>query len=240
MPADICCCCWLSLAKKRRNKKNTVFLPQCLYQGSSATGMWFSGRFVIFLFPVPPLFFFSAMFVSGKFCDGYVVFRKICDFFYFLFLRFSSSPQCLCQGSSATGMWFSGRFVIFLFPVPPLFFFSAMFVSGKFCDGYVVFRKICDFFYFLFLRFSSSSQCLYQGSSATGMWFSGRFVIFLFPVPPLFFFFAMFVSGKFRNGYVVFRKICNFFISCSSAFLLLRNVCVREVLRRVCGFPEDL
>ena len=83
MPADICCCCWLSLAKKRRNKKNTVFLPQCLYQGSSATGMWFSGRFVIFLFPVPPLFFFSAMFVSGKFCDGYVVFRKICDFFLF-------------------------------------------------------------------------------------------------------------------------------------------------------------
>ena len=70
MPADICCCCWLSLAKKRRNKKNTVFLPQCLYQGSSATGMWFSGRFVIFLFPVPPLFFFSAMFVSGKFRDG--------------------------------------------------------------------------------------------------------------------------------------------------------------------------
>ena len=92
MPADICCCCWLSLAKKRRNKKNTVFLPQCLYQGSSATGMWFSGRFVIFLFPVPPLFFFSAMFVSGKFCDRYVVFRKICNFFIscssaFLLLR---------------------------------------------------------------------------------------------------------------------------------------------------------
>ena len=146
-------------------------------------------KICIFLFPVPPLFFFSAMFVSGKFCDGYVVFRKICDFFYFLFLRFSSSPQCLYQGSSATGMLFSGRFVIFLFPVPPLFFFSAMFVSGKFCDGYVVFRKICDFFYFLFLRFSSSPQCLYQGSSATGMWFSGRFIIFSFslssPVPPL-------------------------------------------------------
>lgn len=50
MPADICCCCWLSLAKKRRNKKNTVFLPQCLYQGSSATGMWFFGRFVFFYF----------------------------------------------------------------------------------------------------------------------------------------------------------------------------------------------
>ena len=139
--------------------------------------MWFFGRFVIFLFPVSPLFFFSAMFVSGKFRNGYVVFRKIC---------------------------------IFLFPVPPLFFFSAMFVSGKFCDGYVVFRKICDFFYFLFLRFSSSPQCLYQGSSATGMWFFGRFVIFLFPVSPLFFFSAMFVSGKFRNGYVVFRKICIF------------------------------
>ena len=151
MPADICCCCWLSLAKKRRNKKNTVFLPQCLYQGSSATGMWFSGRFVIFLFPVPPLFFFSAMFVSGKFCDGYVVFRKICDFFYFLFLRFSSSPQCLYQGSSATGMWFSGRFVIFLFPVPPLFFFSAMFVSGKFRDGYAFSGR------FIIFSFSLSS-----------------------------------------------------------------------------------
>ena len=50
MPADICCCCWLSLAKKRRNKKNTVFLPQCLCQGSSATGMWFFGRFVFFYF----------------------------------------------------------------------------------------------------------------------------------------------------------------------------------------------
>ena len=151
MPADICCCCWLSLAKKRRNKKNTVFLPQCLYQGSSATGMWFSGRFVIFLFPVPPLFFFSAMFVSGKFRNGYVVFRKICDFFYFLFLRFSSSPQCLYQGSSATGMWFSGRFVIFLFPVPPLFFFSAMFVSGKFRDGYAFSGR------FIIFSFSLSS-----------------------------------------------------------------------------------
>ena len=119
-------------------------------------------------------------------------------------------PQCLCQGSSATGMWFSGRFVIFLFPVPPLFFFSAMFVSGKFRDGYVVFRKICNFFIFRFFTF----------------------LLFLFS--------AMFVSGKFRDGYMVFRKICNFFISCSSAFLLLRNVCVREVPRWVCGFSEDL
>ena len=156
------------------------------------------------------------MFVSGKFRDGYVVFRKICNFFYFLFLRFSSSPQCLYQGSSATGMWFSGRFVIFLFPVPPLFFFSAMFVSGKFRDGYVVFRKICNFFYFLFLRFSSSPQCLYQGSSATGMWFSGRFVIFLFPVPPLFFFSAMFVSGKFRDGYAFSGRFIIFSFSLSS------------------------
>ena len=99
MPADICCCCWLSLAKKRRNKKNTVFLPQCLYQGSSATGMLFSGRFVIFLFPVPPLFFFSAMFVSGKFRDGYVVFRKVYNFFVsrssaFLFFCFSAPFFC--------------------------------------------------------------------------------------------------------------------------------------------------
>ena len=113
--------------------------------------MWFSGRFVIFLFPFSPLFFFSAMFVSGKFRDGYVVFRKICDFFYFLFLRFSSSPQCLYQGSSATGMLFSGRFVIFLFPVPPLFFFSAMFVSGKFRDGYAFSGR------FIIFSFSLSS-----------------------------------------------------------------------------------
>ena len=153
MPVDICCCCWLSLAKKRRNKKNTVFLPQCLYQGSSATGMWFSGRFVIFLFPVPPLFFFSAMFVSGKFRDGYVVFRKICNFFYFPFLRFSSSPQCLYQGSSATGMWFFGRFVIFSFslssPVPPLLrfpvlpFFSPLFLFFFLCFYIFTFFSAC-------------------------------------------------------------------------------------------------
>ena len=198
MPADICCCCWLSLAKKRRNKKNTVFLPQCLYQGSSATGMLFSGRFVIFLFPVPPLFFFSAMFVSGKFRDG---------------------------------MWFSGRFVIFLFPVPPLFFFSAMFVSGKFRNGYVVFRKICDFFYFLFLRFSSSPQCLCQGSSATGMWFSGRFIIFSFslssPVPPLLRFPVLpFFSPLFLFFFLCFY-IFTFFSACikkNSFVVVLKTV----------------
>ena len=134
MPADICCCCWLSLAKKRRNKKNTVFLPQCLCQGSSATGMWFFGRFVIFLFSVPPLFFFSAMFVSGKFRDGYVVFRKVCNFFIF-------------------------RFFTFL-----LFLFSAMFVSGKFRDGYAVFRKVCNFFisccFYIFTFFSACMKKL--------------------------------------------------------------------------------
>ena len=151
MPADICCCCWLSLAKKRRNKKNTVFLPQCLCQGSSATGMWFFGRFV---------------------------------FFYFLFLRFSSSPRCLYQGSSATGMWFSGRFVIFLFPVPPLFFFSAMFVSGKFRNGYVVFRKVYNFFVFPFLSRSSASPL-----SCSSVFQPPFFVLF-----PLFLYFYIFLS----------------------------------------------
>ncbi len=113
MPADICCCCWLSLAKKRRNKKNTVFLPQCLYQGSSATGMWFSGRFVIFLFPVPPLFFFSAMFVSGKFRDGYVVFRKVYNFFVFPFLSRSSASPLSCSS---------------VFQPPFLFFFLCFYI----------------------------------------------------------------------------------------------------------------
>ncbi len=172
--------------------------PQCLYQGSSATGMWFFGRFV---------------------------------FFYFLFLRFSSSPRCLYQGSSATGMWFSGRFVIFLFPVPPLFFFSAMFVSGKFRNGYVVFRKICDFFYFLFLRFSSSPQCLCQGSSATGMWFSGRFIIFSFslssPVPPLLRFPVLpFFSPLFLFFFLCFY-IFTFFSACikkNSFVVVLKTV----------------
>ncbi len=171
------------------------------------------------------------MFVSGKFRDGYVVFRKICNFFYFLFLRFSSSPQCLYQGSSATGMWFSGRFVIFLFPVPPLFFFSAMFVSGKFRNGYVVFRKICDFFYFLFLRFSSSPQCLCQGSSATGMWFSGRFIIFSFslssPVPPLLRFPVLpFFSPLFLFFFLCFY-IFTFFSACikkNSFVVVLKTV----------------
>ena len=113
MPADICCCCWLSLAKKRRNKKNTVFLPQCLYQGSSATGMWFFGRFVIFLFPVSPLFFFSAMFVSGKFRDGYVVFRKVYNFFVFPFLSRSSASPLSCSS---------------VFQPPFLFFFLCFYI----------------------------------------------------------------------------------------------------------------
>ena len=120
MPADICCCCWLSLAKKRRNKKNTVFLPQCLYQGSSATGMWFSGRFVIFLFPVPPLFFFSAMFVSGKFRDG--------DAFSGRFIIFSFSLSS---------------------PVPPLLrfpvlpFFSPLFLFFFLCFYIFTFFSAC-------------------------------------------------------------------------------------------------
>ena len=184
MPADICCCCWLSLAKKRRNKKNTVFLPQCLYQGSSATGMWFSGRFVIFLFPVPPLFFFSAMFVSGKFRDGYVVFRKICDFFYFLFLRFSSSPQCLCQGSSATGMWFSGRFVIFFISCSSAFLLLRNVCVREIPRRVCVFWKVYNFFVFPFLSRSSASPL-----SCSSVFQPPFFVLF-----PLFLYFYIFLS----------------------------------------------
>ncbi len=184
MPADICCCCWLSLAKKRRNKKNTVFLPQCLYQGSSATGMWFSGRFVIFLFPVPPLFFFSAMFVSGKFCDGYVVFRKICDFFYFLFLRFSSSPQCLYQGSSATGMWFSGRFVIFFISCSSAFLLLRNVCVREIPRRVCVFWKVYNFFVFPFLSRSSASPL-----SCSSVFQPPFFVLF-----PLFLYFYIFLS----------------------------------------------
>ena len=131
MPADICCCCWLSLAKKRRNKKNTVFLPQCLYQGSSATGMWFSGRFVIFLFPVPPLFFFSAMFVSGKFRDGYVVFRKVCNFFVFPFLSRSSASPLSCSS-----VFQPPFFVLF-----PLFLYFYIFLSMYKKNSFVVVLK---------------------------------------------------------------------------------------------------
>ena len=120
MPADICCCCWLSLAKKRRNKKNTVFLPQCLYQGSSATGMWFSGRFVIFLFPVPPLFFFSAMFVSGKFRDGYAFSGR---FIIFSFSLSSPVPPLL------------------RFPVLP--FFSPLFLFFFLCFHIFTFFSAC-------------------------------------------------------------------------------------------------
>ena len=120
MPADICCCCWLSLAKKRRNKKNTVFLPQCLYQGSSATGMWFSGRFVIFLFPVPPLFFFSAMFVSGKFRDGYAFSGR---FIIFSFSLSSPVPPLL------------------RFPVLP--FFSPLFLFFFLCFYIFTFFSAC-------------------------------------------------------------------------------------------------
>ena len=120
MPADICCCCWLSLAKKRRNKKNTVFLPQCLYQGSSATGMWFFGRFVIFLFPVPPLFFFSAMFVSGKFRDGYAFSGR---FIIFLFSLSSPVPPLL------------------RFPVLP--FFSPLFLFFFLCFYIFTFFSAC-------------------------------------------------------------------------------------------------
>ena len=120
MPADICCCCWLSLAKKRRNKKNTVFLPQCLCQGSSATGMWFSGRFVIFLFPFSPLFFFSAMFVSGKFRDGYAFSGR---FIIFSFSLSSPVPPLL------------------RFPVLP--FFSPLFLFFFLCFYIFTFFSAC-------------------------------------------------------------------------------------------------
>ena len=163
MPADICCCCWLSLAKKRRNKKNTVFLPQCLYQGSSATGMLFSGRFVIFLFPVPPLFFFSAMFVSGKFRDGYVVFRKVCNFFISLFSAFlllrnvcvREIPRRVCvfwkvynffvfpflSRSSASPLSCSSVFQPPFFVLFPLFLYFYIFLSMYKKNSFVVVLK---------------------------------------------------------------------------------------------------
>lgn len=140
MPADICCCCWLSLAKKRRNKKNTVFLPQCLYQGSSATGMWFSGRFVIFLFPVPPLFFFSAMFVSGKFRDGYVFSGR---FIIFSFSLSSPVPPLL------------------RFPVLP--FFSPLFLFFFLCFYIFTFFSACIKKTPLSLCWRQSVGCLIKG-----------------------------------------------------------------------------
>lgn len=140
MPADICCCCWLSLAKKRRNKKNTVFLPQCLYQGSSATGMWFSGRFVIFLFPVPPLFFFSAMFVSGKFRDGYAFSGR---FIIFSFSLSSPVPPLL------------------RFPVLP--FFSPLFLFFFLCFYIFTFFSACIKKTPLSLCWRQSVGCLIKG-----------------------------------------------------------------------------
>ena len=151
MPADICCCCWLSLAKKRRNKKNTVFLPQCLYQGSSATGMWFSGRFVIF---------------------------------FFLFLHFSSSPQCLCQGSSATGMWFSGRFVIFFISCSSAFLLLRNVCIREVPRRVCVFWKVYNFFVFPFLSRSSASPL-----SCSSVFQPPFFVLF-----PLFLYFYIFLS----------------------------------------------
>ena len=152
MPADICCCCWLSLAKKRRNKKNTVFLPQCLYQGSSATGMWFSGRFVIFLFPVPPLFFFSAMFVSGKFRDGMWFSGRFVIFLFPVPPLFFFSAMFV-SGKFRDGYAFSGRFIIFSFslssPVPPLLrfpvlpFFSPLFLFFFLCFYIFTFFSAC-------------------------------------------------------------------------------------------------
>ena len=81
-------------------------------------------------------------------------------------------------------MWFFGRFVIFLFPVPPLFFFSAMFVSGKFRNGYVVFRKVYNFFVFPFLSRSSASPL-----SCSSVFQPPFFVLF-----PLFLYFYIFLS----------------------------------------------
>ena len=91
MPADICCCCWLSLAKKRRNKKNTVFLPQCLYQGSSATGMWFSGRFVIFFISCSSAFLLLRNVCVREIPRRVCVFWKVYNFFVFPFLSRSSA-----------------------------------------------------------------------------------------------------------------------------------------------------
>ena len=163
MPADICCCCWLSLAKKRRNKKNTVFLPQCLYQGSSATGMWFFGRFV---------------------------------FFYFLFLRFSSSPQCLCQGSSATGMWFSGRFVIFFISCSSAFLLLRNVCVREIPRRVCVFWKVYNFFVFPFLSRSSASLL-----SCSSVFQPPFFVLF-----PLFLYFYIFLSMYKKNSFVVVLK----------------------------------
>ena len=123
MPADICCCCWLSLAKKRRNKKNTVFLPQCLCQGSSATGMWFFGRFVFFYFlflrfSSSPRCLYQGSSATGMWFSGrFVIFLFPVPPLFFFSAMFVS-------GKFRDGYAFSGRFIIFSFslssPVPPL------------------------------------------------------------------------------------------------------------------------
>ncbi len=131
MPADICCCCWLSLAKKRRNKKNTVFLPQCLYQGSSATGMWFSGRFVIFFISCSSAFLLLRNVCVREIPRRVCVFWKVYNFFVFPFLSRSSASPLSCSS-----VFQPPFFVLF-----PLFLYFYIFLSMYKKNSFVVVLK---------------------------------------------------------------------------------------------------
>lgn len=131
MPADICCCCWLSLAKKRRNKKNTVFLPQCLYQGSSATGMWFSGRFCNFFISCSSAFLLLRNVCVREIPRRVCVFWKVYNFFVFPFLSRSSASPLSCSS-----VFQPPFFVLF-----PLFLYFYIFLSMYKKNSFVVVLK---------------------------------------------------------------------------------------------------
>ena len=71
-----------------------------------------------------------------------------------------------------------------------------MFVSGKFRDGYAVFRKVYNFFVFPFLSRSSASPL-----SCSSVFQPPFFVLF-----PLFLYFYIFLSMYKKNSFVVVLK----------------------------------
>ena len=170
------------------------------------------------------------MFVSGKFRNGYVVFRKICDFFYFLFLRFSSSPQCLYQGSSATGMWFFGRFVFFYFLFLRFSSSPQCLCQGSSATGMWFSGRFVIFLFPVPPPFFFSAMFV-SGKFRDGYAFSGRFIIFSFslssPVPPLLRFPVLpFFSPLFLFFFLCFY-IFTFFSACikkNSFVVVLKTV----------------
>ena len=130
MPADICCCCWLSLAKKRRNKKIRCFCRNVCIREVPQRVCGFS----------EDLYFFiscsSAFLLLRNVCVREIprrvcVFWKVYNFFVFPFLSRSSASLLSCSS-----VFQPPFFVLF-----PLFLYFYIFLSMYKKNSFVVVLK---------------------------------------------------------------------------------------------------